>query len=306
MIDLSSQVKVYLKHCEYQRKLSEKTLRAYGIDLRQYVMSTLGYDNALERDAIADYIQQLHFKFKPKTVKRKVASLRAFLNFLEFERVIGENPMAKMRLGFREPIVLPKSLTFNAINKLLNQAYAVQKEAGTGFKKKAAVRNSAVLELLFATGLRVSELCSITSATINLQDGRINVLGKGARERIVYVSNPEVISALKQYYGLFENQILSTGWFFINKLGNRFSEQSVRTMIRAYADMAHLSEHITPHTIRHSFATLMLDEDVDIRYIQSILGHSSIATTQIYTHVSGSKVKSIMQKKHPRNKIHIE
>jgi integrase/recombinase XerD len=167
------------------------------------------------------------------------------------------------------------------------------------------LKNIAVLELLFSTGLRVSELCSIKSSDIDLKIGFVKVWGKGAKERIVFISNQETLSSLRKYKTGFSEQIESTGWFFVNRLGRKLTEQSVRDTIKLHAKLAKISEHITPHMLRHSFATLMLEEDVDIRYIQSILGHSSISTTQIYTYVSLNKQKNIMKKKHPRNRISI-
>ena len=165
------------------------------------------------------------------------------------------------------------------------------------------LRNLAVLELLFATGLRVSELCSLRPNDINLKNGEIRIWGKGSRERMVYIGNPESLTILKQYEKAFAPKIQTANWFFINRLGSRLSEQSVRNMVTDYTQRALVQEHVTPHMFRHTFATLLLEEDVDIRYIQDILGHSSITTTQIYTHVSQNKQKSILKKKHPRNKI---
>jgi integrase/recombinase XerD len=303
MENLTKQITDFLRYCELQKKLDEKTLKAYRIDLTQFSIYTTEDIMYLNKACITAYIQLLHAKYKPKTVKRKIATIRAFMNFLEFEEKINVNPMNKLRLTFKEPMLLPKALPLKTIQKLLHVAHQSLAETRSGSQKKSVSRDIAVLELLFATGLRVSELCSVESRNIDLRDGFVKVQGKGSRERIVFITNHETLSALRQYKKAFSSEIEKTGYFFINRLGRKLSEQSVRTMIRCYAEKAKINEHITPHMLRHSFATLMLEEDVDIRYIQSILGHSSITTTQIYTHVSLSKQKKIMAKKHPRNRI---
>ncbi|MDR1002553.1 MAG: tyrosine-type recombinase/integrase [Oscillospiraceae bacterium] len=303
MYNLKDQISDYLNYCKYQKKLNEKTLKAYRIDLLQFCRYSNMEINPLTKICITSYIQKLHINYKPKTVKRKIACIRAFLNYLEFEEKIDNNPINKIRLEFKEPVVLPKSLSLKTIQKLLQTAYSTLKNAQSEYSKKIALRDVVILEFLFATGLRVSELCSLTSENINLRDGSVKVRGKGARERIVFIANVETLKLLRQYKNIYIREISATGWFFVNKLGNKLSEQSVRSMINICANKSKIDEHITPHMLRHSFATLMLEEDVDIRYIQSMLGHSSITTTQIYTHVSLSKKKKIMAKKHPRNRI---
>ena len=303
MSHLTAQIYHYLDYCKYQKKLSEKSVKAYRIDLTQFAALFESEAEPLTKACISQYIQALHQQYKPKTAKRKIACLRAFVNYLEFDEQIDINPIDKIRLEFREPITLPKSLPLKTIGRLLRAAHQAVDAKQSEFQRKMRMRNVAVLELLFATGLRVSELCSLRPKDIDLKSGFVKVWGKGAKERIVFISNVEALAALRQYESAFSRQIKSTGWFFINRLGKRLMEQSVREMIDSYATLAKISEHVTPHMIRHSFATLMLEEDVDIRYIQSILGHSSITTTQIYTHISLNKQKSIMQKKHPRNRI---
>ena len=175
----------------------------------------------------------------------------------------------------------------------------------TNFSYKKAIRDIAVLEILFATGARVSEICSLTPSTVNTVDHTIKFYGKGSKERIIQIENQNVLKAVKNYYIMFQDEIASSGYFFVNKLKNRLTEQSVRAMINKYVKLSNTNIHITPHMFRHSFATLLLEEDVDIRYIQKMLGHSSISTTQIYTHVSMSKQKEILTTKHPRNKIDV-
>jgi integrase/recombinase XerD len=149
----------------------------------------------------------------------------------------------------------------------------------------------------------VSELCGLRAEDINLRDGQLKVWGKGSKERLIQICDKEAKAALRTYYGLHKSQIARAGYFFINRLGSVLSTQSVRGMIRKYVALAGLDKSITPHTFRHTFATLLLEEDVDIRYIQTMLGHSSISTTQIYTHINMEKQKKILATKHPRRKL---
>lgn len=149
--------------------------------------------------------------------------------------------------------------------------------------------------------MRISELCSLKPSDIDLENKTVLIYGKGARERILQLGNPEVLSALTAYQDTFREDITCCGYFFVNKLKHKLSDQSVRFMINRYAKLAGIEQHITPHMFRHSFATLLLEQDVDIRYIQKMLGHSSISTTEIYTHVSNNKQKDILMNKHPRN-----
>ena len=166
------------------------------------------------------------------------------------------------------------------------------------------MRDIAVLELLFATGVRVSELCTLGYDDVRLEEGEIKIYGKGAKERFVQIANPNVLGALHCYQEAYKDAITQSGAFFVNRLHKPLSDQSVRSIVNKYCRLAGVESHITPHMFRHSFATLLLEEGVDIRYIQRLLGHSSILTTQIYTHVAGKKQRDILLEKHPRNKIH--
>lgn len=149
--------------------------------------------------------------------------------------------------------------------------------------------------------MRISELCSLKPSAVDLKSNNILIYGKGAKERIIQLGNPETLSSLLLYQETFHDDISTCGYFFVNRLKHKLSDQSVRYMINHYVELAGLDQHITPHMFRHSFATLLLEQDVDIRYIQKMLGHSSISTTEIYTHVSNAKQKDILVNKHPRN-----
>ncbi len=304
MFQFDTFAKNYLEFCKYQKKLNEKTIKAYKIDLHQFEKFMKGNDDIFNKNNISNYIIYLHKTYKAKTVKRKIACLKAFCSYLEYDEIIAKNPFSKIRIKFREPSLLPKTIPINIIQTIFSTVYQeLNQDNNTDFYIKTILRDIAVLELLFATGVRVSELCSLTIDDVNLSDGYIKIYGKGSKERIVQIGNKDVLHSLKEYQHAVSLAKRNGNYFFINRLGNRLSEQSVRFMINKYVATCGVSMHITPHMYRHSFATLLLEEDVDIRYIQQILGHSSILTTQIYTHVTSNKQKSILISKHPRNKI---
>lgn len=302
MFDLKIQISDFLCYCKDRKVLNEKTIKAYSIDLKQFVKFS---QCTFNKNIICNYISFLHNTYKPKTAKRKIATLKAFTHFLMIEDIIEVNPFGKIDTSFREPALLPKTIPLDTIKQILALAYSELSSATTKYKKKAASRDVAVLELLFATGARVSEVCSLTPNDINITDYTIKFYGKGSKERIIQIENLSVRNAINDYRKLFESEIKASGYFFVNKLHKRLTEQSVREMIDKYAKLSESNMHITPHMFRHSFATLLLEEDVDIRYIQKLLGHSSITTTQIYTHVAMTKQKEILSTKHPRNKIDI-
>ena len=301
---LKKMIDDYLVYCEEQKKLSAKSTKAYAIDLEQF-RRYISTDGIPAKTDILTFIAYLHKINMPRTVKRKIASIRAFLNYLEFEEFITENPIKKIKTKFQEPQMLPRTISLTIIENILAIAYQELKQAKTTYAINSALRNTAMIELMFATGLRVSELCSLNIEHIDLFNGNIRIMGKGKRERILQVGNQEVISILRRYSE--ENAVHNeTGFFFINRLSTRISEQSVRFLIKRLCVKAKIGQKITPHMFRHSFATLLLEEDVDIRYIQRMLGHSSIVTTQIYTMVSMEKQRQILTVKHPRNKIFIK
>jgi integrase/recombinase XerD len=304
MFNLTEQVKNFINHCVCSKRLSANTIKSYSIDLLQYVVFSEG---DFSKNCLSKYIAKLHQSYKPKTVKRKIACLKTFANYLLYEEIIDASPFAKIKTSFKEPFVLPKTIPLDVIKNLLSCAYnGLEKSDLTTYRRKEILRDIAVLELLFGTGARVSEICSLKGNCVDIVNRTVKFFGKGSRERIIQIENANVLKALDAYYRSFKDEITGKGFFFINRFHNRLSEQSVRFMIKKYAGLIEHSCHITPHMFRHSFATLLLEEDVDIRYIQKILGHSSITTTEIYTHVTSSKQKEILATRHPRNKIEIE
>lgn len=303
MQDYSQTISSYLHYCQYQKGLDFKTLKAYQIDLIQFITFMQQNRFDLSRDCIAAYVTDLHQNYKPRSIKRKIASIKALCSYLEYEEKITENPFSRLRLKLNAPKILPRTIPLSSIDSILSEAYRDSHRAKTAKQRAIALRNVAILELLFATGIRVSELCSLHYDDVQLDLGEVRIFGKGSKERFVHIANSDVLKALYLYFESYKSVIEETGMFFVNRLNRPISDQSVRNIVKKYSSLAGIKAHITPHMFRHSFATLLLEEGVDIRYIQQLLGHSSIVTTQIYTHVAGKAQRDILSKKHPRNKI---
>lgn len=302
-MDMRKEAERYLEFCTYRKRLSPNTLKAYRIDLRQF----LGYvgKEAFLRTKIEDYITELHKKYKQKTVKRKIASVKAFYRYLdEEERSDGPNPFDKIRVRFRETEVLPRIIPRQEIERLLNYMYAERRRKDPS-KRTTIHRDLAIIELFFATGARVYEISNLKRQDIDLECGIVKLMGKGSKERYVQIGNPDVLQALRSYHTRYQAKIEDNEFFLVNQRGTRFTEQSIRHMLRRYTSQAQNTVQITPHMFRHSVATYLLEEGVDITYIQKILGHSSIRTTQIYLHVASKKQMEILREKHPRNKMQI-
>ncbi len=302
-MDLKYNVKVYLEFCKKNKGLSDKTIKAYRIDLNQLINFYEKNSEDFNKNFLVSYISELNV-YKPKTIKRKIASLKAFCSYLEFEDIIEYNPFHKIKTKLKEPVVLPKVILTENIKILFKYLYDTLNEKDKDTKEYIyMLRDVTAIELLFCTGARISEVCNLKKNSFDWSGLSVKFLGKGSKERVIYITNSDVIKILNEYYNISKN--IDCEYFFINRLNSRLSEQSLRFSIYKYVKKAGISQYINPHMFRHSFATLLLDDDVDIRYIQNILGHSSITTTQIYTHVSLSKQKEIMIKNNPRNYIKI-
>lgn len=306
MNNLQTHITYYLEYCRTQKRLDEKTLKAYKIDLQQFSeQNSITTITEITSKTLEEYIAKLHKQYKPKTVKRKIASLKALFHYLEYKDIIERNPFNKMQIRFREPVILPKTIPIHTVEIFLSTIYEQRKNARTDYQKRNALRDAAVAELLFATGMRISELCMLKTSDVNLCDGTILIYGKGDKERRIQIGNESVIQILNEYKNDFYLEIQSCNHFFANQSGKALTDQAVRRMINKYTALASIELHITPHMFRHTFATSLLEADVDIRYIQEMLGHSSINITEIYTHVTVAKQREILAAKHPRKDFRI-
>lgn len=306
MHPISDLINEYLAYCLSPKKLDKKTIKAYRIDLTQFDGFASGFESPFSLDCIREHIRYLQSSFAPNTSKRKIASVKAFFFYLEEMRIlpVGENPFHLVKMKYKEPRKLPSTIPTNILTGLFRSLYSALDDAKTDYARKAAARDVAVVELLFATGMRISELCSLKPEQLDMEGKAVRIWGKGAKERIIPLENQDVLNALAYYISLHEEQIRAGGCLFVNNRGRQYSDQSARNMIRRHKDACHISMRIVPHMFRHTFATSFVDADVDIRVIQTLMGHSSIKTTEIYTDVSTAKKRTVIANKHLRNSFH--
>ena len=298
MRTLSSLIAGYLETGEYEKQLSPDTIKAYRIDLRQFVDFTEGA--WADKDMLNQYIKYLNQHFAPRSVKRKLASIRAFYHEMEISGELEANPFDKLHIRIHSPQQLPRIIPEQIVQALLQSAYDAYTQGC-----REILRDILVLELLFSTGLRVSELCALSQDTFLLSDSglRLLVKGKGRKERIIQITTSELLQLAQTYCDVFSMEIQEQGAILFNRRGRPLSPQSVRRIINKYLNQIGVSNHVTPHMFRHTFATSLLEAGMDIRYIQSLLGHSSISITQIYTHVTARQQTLLLAEKHPRGKM---
>jgi integrase/recombinase XerD len=316
MQTLAEAIASYLEHCRLTKNLSANTIKAYAQDLRQFRIRIEPEVRACDigKESLKEFVDELiSIGRKPATVVRKVASLRAFFGFLESEDLIPASPFRKLRFRFRQQVRLPKALDLGIVEKILSWARnelinndfdrADQKPEGRRLidKRLYSAQRLLILELLFSTGVRVGELCAISTGDVSPDRGVIKIDGKGGRQRLAIVTHPEVRKLLQDFGRMAHESDVHGEPFFRNRLGRRLSTASVRSMIRFVSIAASANTRVTPHAFRHTLATSLLDNGVDIRVVQEVLGHTHVTTTQIYAHVTENTQRTLVAARHPRN-----
>lgn len=304
-MQIARQISEYMKICEFSRLLSPNTLRAYRVDLAQFLTflsakcPEVKQAGDIDKLDLQEYVNLLLSKYAPQTCKRKIACLKAFFNHLEFEDIILANPFRKIRIKFKEPKRLPKTMDHQEIQTILNALYIKDRPGLTDDERFAVYRDISCIEMLFSTGIRVGELCQLRVVSVNLSESYVRVIGKGNKERMVYIASTEVVSILKEYAALRIKLFPSAEYFFIKRHGARMREEDVRKLTKNVATDL-LKKRITPHMFRHTFASMLLENNVDLKVIQDLLGHASINTTQIYVHLTTGKLRDVLKISHPR------
>lgn len=287
-------------YLQSEKNMSTKTIQAYNSDWMNFLefleqVQELNLKNfeviSINHALIRKYLAYLHEKELSKsTIARKLAALKSFFRYLIKKGFIQENPLSQVATP-KIPKRLPKYLVEQDLKKVLDLTA----------KNEAGIRNQAILELLYGSGLRVSELVGLDVSNIDLSYGFVRVWGKGGRERIVPVGNI-AIKAIRSYL----NQVRpkwnkeNIAALFLNQKGGRLSDRSIRTIVKEYCQEAGIKNPVSPHGLRHSFATHLLDNGADLRVVQELLGHKKISSTQIYTHISKSQLRKVYHLTHPR------
>ena len=286
----------FIDHLWLEDGLSKNTLNSYRFDLSIFV-SWLAETKKIELLDVSELeIQEfLAFKFptsKSRSISRLLATLRRFFRFLLRENKIKEDPTLKIQTP-KIPKSLPKSLSEDEVEGLLE---------APDIKKDVGIRDRSMLELLYACGLRVSELVGIQLTEVILSDGVIRVTGKGAKTRLVPIGE-EAVDWIKKYLAESRQNILNkqtSKFLFVTNRGGEMTRQAFWYLIKKYALMANIDKPMSPHILRHAFATHLINHGADLRVVQMLLGHSDISTTQIYTHVARERLKKLHQEHHPR------
>lgn len=304
-MNIQQQIDRYLGYCEKQKLLSKNSMRAYRIDFSQFMlflkdMKLAGIEAMqITKEPITEYISSLLSKYATQTCKRKIACLKAFFTYLEYEDFITVNPFRKIRVKFKEPSRLPKVMSQDEVQHILEDLYSTDRQKASSNVQFRALEETACIELLFSTGIRVGELCSLKNDSIDFQTATVRVIGKGNKERAIYIASNEALDALSRYNEVRCKIQPASDFFFVNQRLHRLSEDSIRLFFRRVISR-NLRRRITPHMFRHTFASLLLANNVDLKVIQELLGHSSITTTQIYIHLTTGRLKDVLQCSHPR------
>lgn len=291
---LAGVVERFLDHCRIGKRLSANTLRAYETDLADF-LAHMGKEAdvaLIGRDDLRRYARTLFDvkSLKETTVKRRMAALKVMFRWVERDDVIPLSPFHRLDLSIRLPRRLPRALTADEMRRLL---HAAERELGGGHD---ATLLHFVIVCLFVTGLRVGELTGVALPEVDPREGTILVRGKGNRERRVFLTGQETTAALSAYLASRAGITNTSGRFLVTVEGGVVTAQYIRRRLISLAKRARIERRVTPHMLRHTAATQLIEAGVDIRFVQKLLGHASIATTQIYTQVSDSSLRDTMER----------
>lgn len=280
------------------KNLSQKTLAAYKSDLNQF----FGYEKNILKPDLCAFVSYLNtvIKLKDTSIRRKIITLKNFYAYLLNNGFIDTSPFAKLQFRFRQERKLPKILSVAEVGKLLN-CLDVPAFALSPFAQKENMRDAALLDLLISTGIRIGEAAALTLDDVIMSERTLLIHGKGRKQRLIYISSSVTWERLKTL--IKERRKYGDNHLFVNRYGNQISIHGIEDIYKKYAKKAHINEKSTPHYLRHTFATNLLANGADLRSVQEILGHASVATTQIYTEVTTNRKKQVLKKFNYRNKL---
>ena len=298
-LPLHEAITLFLSAYFSTHRRSDKTRRAYTTDLAQAAQA-IGRQTpvaSVSHRQLEEWARRLAGQgYATSSIRRKFAALRVFYNFLLRREAVETSPFLRVRLDLAPPATLPRVLQLHDIHRLLLSAEEAVEAAHTTYARTLALRNRALVELLFATGLRVGEATALNLSDYSIRSGTMLVQGKGARERQAMLPDRTSQEALADY---LRERNTSHPALFINNRGTRLSPQGAGNAIKRLARTVALSHKVTPHVLRHTIATQLLEQGANLREVQTFLGHASITTTQRYTHVSRKRMEHVLQRHHP-------
>jgi integrase/recombinase XerD len=308
MEKLNSAIEWFIGHCANHRKLSAHTLKAYRHDLKifnDFMVKSAGDESSsptsvVDKNSVQNWLVSMD-NVKPRTARRRLATVKSMFSSLERQGRIANDPLGRFRSEIKVGSSLPRIVARSTIRSLLRAPR--RQTASTPSSRLRLMQETTLLEMLFSTGMRVGEVSGVAIRQVDLDRQIISVHGKGNREReipVVCCAFQEAL--LEQIEWRRLNGGTADSPLFISRRGTRLSDQSIRAILRRHARNIG-AKRVTPHMLRHTVATLLLEEGVDLRHIQRLLGHSSITTTTIYVHVSDRSQRRVLAQKHPRNKM---
>jgi len=302
-------IEKFLLASRLEKNLSHRTLKAYRCDLSDLTQHFISQSfQSVTIDDLRTYLTHLESKgLSGKTIKRKLATIKVFYLFLEDEGLIELSPARKLKKKYRIPRRLPRVMSTDEIERLLRAVYLESKNTSgnSKFHNFKRIRDRVIIELLYVAGLRIDELVKIDIEDINLGARTLYIFGKGRKERLLYISSDEVIILIKDYLTIRNSIPTETSALILNKFGKRLSVYSIGNIFKEYFKLASISRNFTPHCLRHTMATMLMENGADVRSVQEILGHSSISTTEIYLAVTKQRKEAVLNKFNHRNSLHI-
>ena len=288
----------FINYLQATKNLSQKTLAAYKSDLKQF----FEYEQNILHPDICAFVSHLNsrLKLKDTSIRRKIITLKNFYDYLLNYDYIQLSPFAKLKFKFKQERKLPKTLSLTEVTKILN-CLNTESETLSAFAKKELLRDAALLDLLISTGIRIGEAAALTIEDVIASERTLLIHGKGRKQRLIYISSSVTWERLKTL--IRERRNSTDQHIFVNRYGNPISIHGIEDIYKKYAKKAQITTKSTPHYLRHTFATNLLANGADLRSVQEILGHASVATTQIYTEVTTNRKKQVLKKFNYRNKL---
>ena len=289
----------FINYLQATKNLSQKTLASYKSDLKQF----FEYERNILHPDICAFVSYLNsqLKLKDTSIRRKIITLKNFYDYLLNNGYVRLSPFAKLKFKFKQERKLPKTLSVTEVTKILNCLNTTESETLSAFAKKELLRDAALLDLLISTGIRIGEAAALTIDDVITSERTLLIHGKGRKQRLIYISSSVTWERFKTL--IKERRNSTDKHIFVNRYGNPISIHGIEDIYKKYAKKAQINAKSTPHYLRHTFATNLLANGADLRSVQEILGHASVATTQIYTEVTTNRKKQVLKKFNYRNKL---